>query len=239
MFLLQLQLLSVIAPKASSTEFRWTDDELDLLLKRCADFKSQKEYQRINWEDTRNKYEKIKEIFIDQYPTEEADIERFPNKAKVEEIVTKDRISAKIKIIRGDFRKVVDSGKNSGVGPVVFTFYSFCQSLWGSSPAVNSIPNSVDSQDDSSEALESAASQFSSTVTDEIGLFDDHQKSQENANSSDDAADDDEVNSNPVGQSNNILVEKKWKTTTSFTLILFNMIHSYICKTKEIFPITA
>ena len=48
MFLLQLQLLSVIAPKASSTEFRWTDDELDLLLKRCADFKSQKEYQRIN-----------------------------------------------------------------------------------------------------------------------------------------------------------------------------------------------
>ena len=59
MFLLQLQLLSVIAPKTSSTEFRWTDDELDLLLKCCADFKSQKEYQRINWEDTRTKYEKI------------------------------------------------------------------------------------------------------------------------------------------------------------------------------------
>ena len=50
----------MIAPKASSTEFRWTDDELDLLLKCCADFKSQKEYQRINWEDTRTKYEKIK-----------------------------------------------------------------------------------------------------------------------------------------------------------------------------------
>ena len=28
----------------SSTEFRWTDDELELLLKCCADFKSQKEY---------------------------------------------------------------------------------------------------------------------------------------------------------------------------------------------------
>ena len=41
----------------------------------------------------------------------------------MEEIVTKDRISAKIKII--NFRKVVDSGKNSGGGPVVFTFYSF------------------------------------------------------------------------------------------------------------------
>ena len=67
----------------------------------------------------------------------------------MEEIVTKDRISAKIKIIQADFRKAVDSGKKSGGGSVVFTFYSLCQSLWGSSPAVNSIPNSIDSQDDS------------------------------------------------------------------------------------------
>ena len=124
MFLLQLQLLSVRTPKKSSTDFRWTDDELELLPKCCADFESQKEYQGINWEDTRNKYEKIKEIFIDRYPTEEADIERFPNETKVEEIVTKDRISAKTKIIRADFRKAVDSGNKSGGGRVVFTFYS-------------------------------------------------------------------------------------------------------------------
>ena len=130
----------------------------------------------------------------------------------MEEIVTKDRISAKIKIIQADFRKAVDSGKNSGGGSVVFTFYSLCQSLWGSSPAVNSIPNSIDSQDDSSEALESAASHFSSTVTDEIGLFNDHQKPQENADSSDDAADDEEVNSNPVGQSQQYPGQEKVKT---------------------------
>ena len=130
----------------------------------------------------------------------------------MEEIVTKDRISAKIKIIQADFRKAVDSGKKSGGGSVVFTFYSLCQSLWGSSPAVNSIPNSIDSQDDSSEALESAASHFSSTVTDEIGLFNDHQKPQENADSSDDAADDEEVNSNPVGQSQQYPGQEKVKT---------------------------
>ena len=130
----------------------------------------------------------------------------------MEEIVTKDRISAKIKIILADFRKAVDSGKKSGGGSVVFTFYSLCQSLWGSSPAVNSIPNSIDSQDDSSEALESAASHFSSTVTDEIGLFNDHQKPQENADSSDDAADDEEVNSNPVGQSQQYPGQEKVKT---------------------------
>ena len=51
--------------KKSSTEFRWTDDEVALLLKCFADFQSQKEYQGTNWEDTRNKYEKMKKSFID------------------------------------------------------------------------------------------------------------------------------------------------------------------------------
>ena len=54
-----------MAPKKSSTEFRWTDDEVALLLKCFADFQSQKEYQGTNWEDTRNKYEKMKKNFID------------------------------------------------------------------------------------------------------------------------------------------------------------------------------
>ena len=60
--------------------------------------------------------------------------------------------------------------------------------------------------------LTSAASHFSSTVTDEIGLFNDHQKPQENADSSDDAADDEEVNSNPVGQSQQYPGQEKVKT---------------------------
>ena len=140
---------------------------------------------------------------------EEADIERLPNGRKVEKKVTKERISAKIKIIRTDFRKAVDSGKKSGSGRIVFTFYSLCQSLWRSSPAVKSIPNSIDSHDDSSETLESAASHFSSTVTDEIGLLNNNKKFQENSDSSNDVADDEEVNDNLVGQINDIFVEKK------------------------------
>ena len=36
---------------------------------------------------------------------EEAGIERFPNGTKVEEIIIKDKISAKTKIIRAYFRK--------------------------------------------------------------------------------------------------------------------------------------
>ena len=42
MFLLQLQLLLVMVPKKGRSEFRWTDDELELLPKCCADFKKQK-----------------------------------------------------------------------------------------------------------------------------------------------------------------------------------------------------
>ena len=113
---------------------------------------------------------------------QEADIERFRNGTKVEEIVTKDRISAKIKIISANFRKEEDSGKKSGGRHVASAFYRLCQSLCGSSPAVNSIPNYIGSQNDSSEALESVAPHFSSTVTNEIGLVDDHKKSQESTN---------------------------------------------------------
>ena len=101
---------------------------------------------------------------------------------------------------------------DSGGVFVVFIFYSLCQCLWGSSPVVNSIPNSIDSQDDSLETLESATSDISSTATDEIRLFNDHQRSQENVDSSDDAADDEEVNSNPVGQSQQYPGREKVKT---------------------------
>ena len=49
-------------------------------------YKSQQEYKGINWEDVRKKYEKIRDPLIEGYPAEEADIERFPNGAKTEEV---------------------------------------------------------------------------------------------------------------------------------------------------------
>ena len=94
----------------------------------------------------------------------------------MEEIVTKDRISGKITIICANVRKAVDSDEKSDGGHVVFIFYCLCQSLWGSSPAVNIILNSINLQDDASEALESAAPYFSCV----IGLLDHHKESQGN-----------------------------------------------------------
>ena len=54
----------------------------------------------------------------------EADIESFPNVAKMEETITKDRILAKIKIIRANFRKAVDIGKRSGGGGVLLLHFT-------------------------------------------------------------------------------------------------------------------
>ena len=53
-----------------------------------------------------------------------ADIESFPNVAKMEETITKDRILAKIKIIRANFRKTVDIGKRSGGGGVLLLHFT-------------------------------------------------------------------------------------------------------------------
>ena len=57
-FLPQQQLFSMMTPEKCSTEFTWTDDELELLLKCCTDFHIQNKYQEINGKDKRNKYEK-------------------------------------------------------------------------------------------------------------------------------------------------------------------------------------
>ena len=64
-------------------------------------------YQVMNWEDTRNNFEKTKKKL---YPIEKAHIERFLNGTKVKEILTEDRTSAKTKVIYANFRKAVDSG---------------------------------------------------------------------------------------------------------------------------------
>ena len=61
----------------------------------------------------------------------EAYIERFPNETTVEEIVTKDRISAKIKTILTNFRKAVNSGKNKLVVGVLFLHYIAYAKVYG------------------------------------------------------------------------------------------------------------
>ena len=92
----------------------------------------------------------------------------FPTGENIEEVITKDRITAKVKNIRTDFKKVCDSGKKSGGGHVVFAFYNLCQGLWGINPAVNTISDGTDSQDPPFQEQESVV-RFSFTAIDEAG----------------------------------------------------------------------
>ena len=47
----------------------WTDDEVEFLLDTVRDFKEKKEHEAIDWESTKDKYERIKERFIEIFLT--------------------------------------------------------------------------------------------------------------------------------------------------------------------------
>ena len=51
--------------------FSFTDDEIQLLLEVCIEYKAQREYCGVDWESVRNKYEQIQEKLIQQYVVEE------------------------------------------------------------------------------------------------------------------------------------------------------------------------
>ena len=40
-----------------ASDFKWTDDEIQLLLEVCFDFKAESYYEGVNWESKRTKYE--------------------------------------------------------------------------------------------------------------------------------------------------------------------------------------
>ena len=129
----------------NTVDFNWTDDEIQLLLEATIQFKCRNEYEGLSWESVKTKYDKITNIVKETYPTSES--EKFPNYTNIEEKITKNRIAAKLKKIRTNFRKAVDTGRKSGGGRIVFSFYDLCEKIWGSSPAVNSIPGGIDSSD--------------------------------------------------------------------------------------------
>ena len=59
-----------------ASDFNLTDDEIQLLLlKVCFDFKAESDYEGVNWESKRTKYERIKSEFCEQYP--EVEDEKF------------------------------------------------------------------------------------------------------------------------------------------------------------------
>ena len=101
--------------KQKEPNFTWTDSEIELLLEAVKVFASESLYNGIDWEGVKSKYEKISKIFVERYPKiKDGDVpdEEYPRSNKLEEI-TKERISAKLKTIRKNYKKknAVDCGK--------------------------------------------------------------------------------------------------------------------------------
>ena len=60
-------------------------------------------------------------------------------------MISKDRVAAKLKKIRQDYKKAADAKRKSGGGCVVFMFYDLCETIWGGSATVTSLQEGIDS----------------------------------------------------------------------------------------------
>ena len=128
-----------------SKAFLWTEHEIGLLLEVISDYKASKIVQGQDWESVRTKYEDIAERLHAVYP-KEGKLEEYPHTADPS-VITKDRILSKIKRIKINYKKAVDTGRKSGGGKVVTTFYKECSDIWAGSPSVECINNSLESSE--------------------------------------------------------------------------------------------
>ena len=127
--------------KQKGETFTWTDGEVELLLEAVKDYASECHYKGIDWESVKAKYEKITNIFIERYPKSKdgkPTNDDYP-KSKSLDKFTKERVSAKLKAIRQKYKKAVDSGKRSGGGRIVMTFYDLCNEIWAGAPSTTSV----------------------------------------------------------------------------------------------------
>eukprot|EP00794_Sanderia_malayensis_P010159 gene10159-11199_t len=122
----------------------WSHEQTALLVKIVLDYKTLKTNLCQDWESIKNRYEEITTRFRASYPRKESGVspEEFP-KYEDTSVITKDRVSTKVKRIKTSFRKAVDSGRRSGGGRVVTHLYDECHKIWAGSPAVDCIENGI------------------------------------------------------------------------------------------------
>ena len=115
-----------------------SDDEIELLLGVVQAFASEKEYEGVEWESVKSKYEDIRKQFVTLY-------DQKGLKEHATAIFTQERIASKIKDLRKKYKKAVDSGKRSGGKRTMATFYDVCDGIWDGCPATKSLEHGVDS----------------------------------------------------------------------------------------------
>ena len=98
-----------INAKGKEDEFVWTDNEVELLLECVKLFESDSLFEGKDWEGIKSKYDRIRGLFTERYQkvNNECDIdEEFP-KSLTLDTITKERIAAKVKNLRKNYKKEV------------------------------------------------------------------------------------------------------------------------------------
>lgn len=146
--------MATAAKKAREALFVWDDADVERLLRCVLSFKVKKEGEGVDWESVKSKYECIREEFTGELEKARRPYAQF----------SKDRVTAKVKALRQKYRAAVDSGRRSGGGRVVATYFDLCGNIWSGSPAVESLEGGIDTSegatleedDPSSKAVEDA-----------------------------------------------------------------------------------
>ena len=97
--------------KKYADTYKWTDDEVELLLTVRNEYKMKQIAKSIDWESCVDKYGKIREAYSAHYPSPEdaaAISKDFPHK---KDELTKSVLTSKLKVIRSKYRQAVDNGR--------------------------------------------------------------------------------------------------------------------------------
>ena len=138
--------------KKYADTYKWTDDEVELLLTVTKEYKTKQIAKSIDWESCVDKYGKILEAYSAHYPSPEdaaAIGKDFPHKKNE---LTKSVLTSKLKAIRSKYRQAVDNGRRSGHDRVVMIFYKHCSEIWGGSPATAALPDGLESSENHKES---------------------------------------------------------------------------------------
>ena len=129
----------------NSEVLNWTDNEVELLLGVVRSYSSLKDFDGLEWESVKSKYEDIRSEFLFGCMTKGMTMqEDFPHSTS---LFSRERIASKIKDLRKKYKKAVDTGKRSGGGRTVACFFDICNEIWGGCPSTTSIGHGLDTAD--------------------------------------------------------------------------------------------
>ena len=147
--------------KPSSIRFRWNSEMIEALLNSLNELKCQYQFKGLDFEnDLIKTYHEVRVLMAKKYmngefgpvevteidtdlpPEELASIKAKSYEEKKAVKIGYDRIKTKIKEVRQDYRKAVNERRRSGSGKLVCDNWDLLKTLWGGSPATESIINS-------------------------------------------------------------------------------------------------